>query len=65
MICAWRPRYYSPSPSCSGEAGLTEAAAGSAQRALDRYEAKGAAWPAARVREWLSSKADRRRPEHG
>jgi class 3 adenylate cyclase/tetratricopeptide (TPR) repeat protein len=40
------------------DAGLTEAATSSVQAALDRYGAKGAAWPAARAREWLSSMAD-------
>jgi class 3 adenylate cyclase/tetratricopeptide (TPR) repeat protein len=40
------------------EAGLTHEAIGSANAALDQYVAKGAALPADRVRQWLSSVAD-------
>lgn len=40
------------------DAGLIEEATRSASAALDRYVAKGAALPAARVREWLDSMAD-------
>lgn len=40
------------------DAGLIEEATSSANAALDRYLAKGAALPAARVREWLGSMAD-------
>jgi class 3 adenylate cyclase/tetratricopeptide (TPR) repeat protein len=39
------------------DAGLAAEAASSARAALDRYLAKGAALPAARVREWLESVA--------
>ena len=45
-------------------AGLNEAATSSAKAALERYIAKGAALPAARVREWLSSMADPRDVTH-
>lgn len=40
------------------DAGLIEEATSSASAALERYLAKGAAWQAARVREWLDSMAD-------
>jgi hypothetical protein len=40
------------------DAGLIEEATNSANAALDRYLAKGAALPAARVSEWLGSMAD-------
>jgi class 3 adenylate cyclase/tetratricopeptide (TPR) repeat protein len=40
------------------DAGLIEEATSSVSAALDRYIAKGAALPAARVREWLNSMAD-------
>ena len=39
-------------------AGLVDEAAGSAQAALEQYLAKGAALPAARVRQWLTAMAD-------
>jgi hypothetical protein len=40
------------------DAGLTQDARSSANAALDQYVAKGAALPAARVRQWLESMAD-------
>jgi class 3 adenylate cyclase/tetratricopeptide (TPR) repeat protein len=40
------------------DAGLTAAATGNGNAALERYTAKGAVLPAARVREWLNSIAD-------
>lgn len=47
------------------DAGLTEEATSSVHAALERYVAKGAALPAARVREWLDSMADPGGVTHG
>lgn len=46
------------------DAGLLDEAASSATAALDRYVAKGAALPTARVREWLDAMADPGRLTH-
>ena len=57
MICAFGRDVLHPRPSCNELPGSRKRG-GSGNAALERYVAKGADLPAARVREWLNSLAD-------